>query len=145
MRVVVQRVKQASISVDNKTIGKINEGLFVLLGVGQGDTQKEAEALAEKISKLRILSDDQDKMNLSVLDKDVGVLVVSQFTLYANTKKGNRPSFVESADPKLAEKLYEYFVEKLKGKGIKVETGKFGAMMMITAELDGPVTINLEA
>lgn len=145
MRVVVQRVKRASVSVDGEIVGNIKEGLFVLLGVGEDDTEKQVGALADKVAKLRILSDNDDKMNLSVMDKKAQILVVSQFTLYANTKKGNRPSFVNAAKPKKAKKLYEYFVESLRQKGVKVETGEFGAMMTIDTQLDGPVTINLKS
>jgi len=141
----VQRVKRASVSVDGEIVGNIKEGLFVLLGVGEDDTEKQVGALADKVAKLRILSDNDDKMNLSVMDKKAQILVVSQFTLYANTKKGNRPSFVNAAKPKKAKKLYEYFVESLRQKGVKVETGEFGAMMTIDTQLDGPVTINLKS
>lgn len=143
MRLVVQRVKKAEVSVveTGKVIGKINNGLFVLVGVKEGDTKEDAEKLAEKLSKLRVMADKEGKMNLSVTDVDGGILVVSQFTLNADTSKGNRPSFIKAADPKLAQEIYEYFVAQLREKGIKVETGSFGAYMGIEAELDGPVTI----
>ncbi|MGB6882333.1 MAG: D-aminoacyl-tRNA deacylase [Microgenomates group bacterium] len=143
MRLVVQRVKKAEVSVveTGKVIGKINNGLFVLVGVKEGDTKKDAEKLAEKLSKLRVMADKEGKMNLSVTDVDGEVLAVSQFTLNADTSKGNRPSFIKAADPKLAQEIYEYFVTQLREKGIKVETGSFGAYMGIEAELDGPVTI----
>lgn len=141
---VVQRVNKAKVSVGKKIVGRINKGLFVLVGVTESDSESDAQVLAEKLSKLRIMADGNDKMNLSIKDLEAGVLVVSQFTLYADTSKGNRPSFIRAAKPELAEKIYEYFVDKLKEMGIKIETGEFGAYMKIEAELDGPVTIILE-
>jgi D-tyrosyl-tRNA(Tyr) deacylase len=144
MRLVVQRVEKASVVVDGKNVGGIGKGLFVLLGIREGDTEKEAELLAEKLYKLRVMSDENDKMNLSVADVRGSFLVVSQFTLYADTSKGNRPSFIKAANPKLAEKLYDKFVDLLLEKDIKMETGVFGAYMKITTVLDGPVTIILE-
>ncbi len=145
MKLVIQRVKKASVLDEDtgKIVGKINKGLFVLIGVREGDTKKEAENLAEKLAKLRIMADKNDKMNLSVKDVGGEILVVSQFTLNADTSKGNRPSFVKSAAPKLANEIYEHFVAQLREKGIKVETGNFGAYMEIKTELDGPVTILL--
>jgi D-tyrosyl-tRNA(Tyr) deacylase len=143
MRLVVQRVSRASVSVEGQEVGKIGRGLFVLVGVKKGDTLKDAEILAEKLSKLRVMADNEGKMNLSVADTGSSVLVVSQFTLYADTTRGNRPSFITAADPKLAEKIYKHFVNKLKEKGSKVETGIFGAYMEIKTSLDGPVTILL--
>jgi len=145
MRVVIQRVKKAKVSVKekNKVIGKINKGLFILMGVKEGDSKEEAEKLAEKISKLRIMADKEGKMNLSIKDVDGEVLVVSQFTLYADTRKGNRPSFIKAGVPELARDIYEHFVAQLKEEGIRVETGEFGAYMRIDTELDGPVTIIL--
>ncbi len=143
MKLVVQRVNGASVLVKGKTIGKIGKGYLVLLGVKKSDGEKEADYLSERLAKLRVMADKNDKMNLSLKDIDGEVLVVSQFTLHADTKKGNRPSFVEAEEPKRAEELYEYFVDSLKNQGIMVETGKFGAMMRIDAELDGPVTILL--
>lgn len=145
MRLVVQRVSQASVSIENRVVGKIGRGLLVLVGIGQEDKKEEAKLLAEKLSKLRVMADGNDKMNLSVKDTRASILVVSQFTLYADTKKGNRPSFVKAADPKLAQKLYNYFMVKLKDLGISVETGQFGSYMDIKADLDGPVTIILES
>jgi D-tyrosyl-tRNA(Tyr) deacylase len=147
VKLVIQRVNHASVkNVDSdKVVGKINHGLFVLVGIKKGDTIKEVEALATKLSKLRILSDSEDKMNLSVLDKKEEVLIVSQFTLIAETKGQNRPSFIEAALPEEAKKIYEHFIGKVKEKGIKVETGSFGDYMEIEASLDGPVTICLEA
>ena len=146
MRLLVQRVKSAKVKVakTGKTVGKIEKGLLVLLGVKQGDEESDADILAEKLAKLRVMADEKEKMNLSVKDIDAEVLVVSQFTLYADTSGGNRPSFIKAAEPVLAEKLYKLFVSKLREKGIKVETGSFGEYMEIDAELDGPVTIIME-
>ncbi len=141
MRLVVQRVSQASVEVKDKVVGQIDNGLFVMVGIKRGDSEKEAETLAEKLLKLRVMSDREGKMNLSIKDVKAEVLVVSQFTLYADTSGGNRPSFINAALPEEARKVYDYFVEKLKGKGIKVETGSFGDYMQINAKLDGPVTI----
>jgi len=143
MRLVVQRVKRASVSVvgTNKSVGEIKNGLLVLVGVKEGDSKKDADLLVEKLAKLRIMSDKVGKMNLSVKDVDASILAVSQFTLYADTSKGNRPSFIKAANPKLAQEVYEYFVAQLKEKGIEVETGRFGDYMEISALLDGPVTI----
>jgi D-tyrosyl-tRNA(Tyr) deacylase len=145
MRLVIQRVNNADVSVKgkNKVVGKINKGLFVLIGVTEGDSKEDAEKLAEKVSKLRIMADENGKMNLSIKDVEGEVLIVSQFTLYADTKKGNRPSFIKASVPGLAKDIYEYFVAQLKERGIKVETGEFGAYMEIDTELDGPVTILL--
>ncbi len=146
MKLVIQRVNQAAVKkVETKEIvGQIKHGLFVLVGIKKGDSLKEAEYLAEKLVKLRILSDGNDKMNLSVSDKKEEILVVSQFTLIAETKGQNRPSFIGAAEPIEAKKIYESFVDKLKEKGIKVETGSFGDYMEIETILDGPVTILLE-
>ena len=147
MRLVIQRVSKASVrvSVSGEEVGKIGLGLFVLVGVKEGDTEKEAEVLAEKLVKLRIMADDKGKMNLSVKDVGASVLAVSQFTLYADTSGGNRPSFIKAAEPLLAERIYNHFVEKLKELDVKAETGKFGEFMEIEAKLDGPVTILLES
>lgn len=145
MRLVVQRVSGCSVSVreggSKKVVGKIGKGLFILVGVGQEDSGEDAQILAEKVSKLRIMSDENDKMNLSLKDVNAQVLAVSQFTLYADTTAGNRPSFIKAADPDKAKKVYQHFVDELSDYGIKVETGKFGAYMDIEAQLDGPVTI----
>ena len=146
MKLVIQRVKKAKVSIKEtgKVSGEIDKGLFVLVGVKEGDSKEDAERLAEKLGKLRVMSDKEGKMNLSVGDVDGEVLVVSQFTLYADTSKGNRPSFVKAGDPKLAEEIYKHFVAQLKERGIQVETGKFGSYMEIDAELDGPVTIIID-
>ena len=147
MRLAVQRVNSAQVKVSKtgKIVGKIGKGLFILLGVKQGDAERDVDILAEKLVKLRVIADDSGKMNYSVKDVDGEILVASQFTLYADTSGGNRPSFIKAAEPVLAEKLYKLFVSKLRGLGIKVETGSFGEYMEIDAELDGPVTIVMES
>ena len=139
----MQRVKRAEVKriEDGSVVGKIGEGLFILVGVKKGDTEKSAEFLADKLSKLRVMSDAEDKMNLSVIDTKAGILVVSQFTLYADTSGGNRQSFINAALPDDARKIYERFIAKLREKGLKIETGSFGSYMEIEAVLDGPVTI----
>ena len=146
MKIVIQRVNEASVAVKetNKIVGKIGKGLFILLGIKRGDSQNQVDELVEKISKLRIMADENNKMNLSVMDTKSEILFVSQFTLYTNTKDGNRPSFIEAEEPKKAKELHEYFVKRLREKGIKVETGSFGDYMEIECTLDGPVTIDLE-
>ena len=147
MRLVIQRVKKASVErvTDKRIVGSINKGFFILVGVGKEDKLEDARILAEKVSKLRIMSDEQDKMNLSLKQVGGELLVVSQFTLYADTSNGNRPSFINAGLPKKAKEIYEYFVENLKEKGLKVETGSFGDYMKINTELDGPVTIIIES
>lgn len=144
MRAVVQRVRKASVSVGDEVVGAIGPGLVVLLGVKNGDTEAEARWLANKIANLRIFSDQEGKFNLSALDVGGEALVVSQFTLYADARKGRRPSFTEAAPPEVAEPLVEKFVEFLRAEGLKVETGRFGAMMLVEIHNDGPVTIILE-
>ena len=143
MRIVVQRVKSASVSVKSKNVGEIAEGLFILVGFKKGDTTQEVDTLASKLLKLRVMADEGGKMNLSVIDSKSQILVVSQFTLYANTKDGNRPSFIEAEEPEKANELYAYFVNKLKESGLVIQTGSFGDYMKIDAKLDGPVTIVL--
>lgn len=145
MKLVVQRVSGAKVSVDNEVVGEIDKGLFVLVGVGEDDTKDDASLLAEKLSKMRIMADKEDKMNLSIKDVEGGILAVSQFTLFADTKKGNRPSFIKAAQPDKAQEVYEIFVERLKELGVRTETGRFGAYMNINVELDGPVTILLDS
>ncbi len=145
MKAVVQRVSSSSVKVDDEVIGEIKAGYNVLLGVEPEDSEKHAEILAAKIAKLRVFEDDEGKMNKSVLDISGGVLVISQFTLCADIKKGNRPSFTTAAPPDKAEKLYEYFIEQLKLNGInKVEHGSFGADMKVDIQNDGPVTILMD-
>ncbi len=142
MKAVIQRVLNAQVKVDGKTTGEISNGFLILLGVEQGDTEKCCDILAAKTAKLRIFSDNNDKMNLSLLDTGYSVLVVSQFTLCADCKKGNRPSFSSSADPVLANRLYELFMLKLKENGVSnVQHGAFGADMKVLLVNDGPVTI----
>jgi D-tyrosyl-tRNA(Tyr) deacylase len=144
MRAVVQRVKQASVSVDNELIGAIGPGLVVLLGVKRDDGEAEAKWLAHKVANLRIFADEQGKMNLSALDIGGAALVVSQFTLYGNVRKGFRPSFTKAASPEAAEPLVDFFVQCLREEGVYVETGVFRAMMLVEIHNDGPVTIVLE-
>lgn len=147
MKVILQRVNSAKVTKveTNKVVGEIQKGLFVLLGIKKGDTEKQVDEIVNKILKLRVMSDVQKKMNLSVKDTNSEILLVSQFTLYANTKDGNRPSFIDAEEPKRARALYEYFTAKLRKSDVKVQTGSFGDYMKIEAELDGPVTIILES
>jgi len=146
MRIIIQRVSRASVRVvkTGKISGSIGKGLFVLVGIKKGDTLKQAEELATKLVKLRIIADENDKMNLSIKESKGKILSVSQFTLYADTKSGNRPSFMSAELPEKAKKIYEHFVKKSKELGVEVETGSFGEYMKIESELDGPVTIILE-
>lgn len=143
MRAVVQRVSSAQVVINNKSVSQINQGFVVLLGVTHTDTEKTAEKLAHKVAKLRIMSDKNDKMNQALHDVGGKVLVVSQFTLYADTTKGNRPSFIQAAEPKKAKKLYDHFVDTLRKTGLTVKTGVFAAMMQVTLTNDGPVTLVL--
>lgn len=144
MRLVIQRVKKARVTVDGKPIGQIGNGLFVLVGVGQDDKPKYADILAEKVVNIRVMANEQGKMNLSVKDVGGEVLVVSQFTLYADTSSGRRPSFIRAASPELAKEIYERFVQSIKQLGVNVATGNFGEYMEIEAVADGPVTILME-
>lgn len=144
MRAVVQRVSSASVSVDNKRVAATGQGLLVLLAVNNLDTSSEAQWLAGKISRLRIFSDDEGRMNNSVVDIEGEILVVSQFTIYGNCRKGNRPSFSESAAPEIAEPLYKEFSNLLREQGIKVDTGIFGAHMKVELCNDGPVTLVID-
>jgi len=145
MKVVVQRVSRASVKVNNKITGEIGKGLLLLVGIHPNDSQKELEWMCRKIAKLRIFEDENEKMNLSVTDVDGGLLVVSQFTLYGNVKKGTRPSFIEAAKPDKAEKVYNDMVTYFKKHtNLKIKTGIFGAMMNVSLINDGPVTIILE-
>lgn len=145
MKVIIQRCSSAKVTVDEEIIGQINQGLMLLVGVTHEDEEKDADYLAEKIAGLRIFEDESGKMNHSVLDVQGAILSVSQFTLYADTRKGKRPNFMAAAKPDLAEPLYEYFNEQLRKKGLHVETGKFGAMMDVSLTNDGPVTLILES
>ena len=145
MRAVVQRVKESKVIVDGKVVGQIGKGLNILLGVGKGDTEEDVKKLAKKILNLRIFENEEGKFHYSLLDIGGEVLVISQFTLYANVKKGRRPSFEEAEEPKRAKELYEKFVEEVKSYGVKVETGIFGAMMEVYILNWGPVTIIVDS
>ena len=144
MKIVIQRVTNAQVEVDKKVVGKIGKGFLVLLGVTHEDTKENADYLVKKLCNLRVFSDENDKMNLSLKDVNGELLIVSQFTLYANCKDGNRPSFVEAAKPEQANELYEYFCSECKKNDIKVEKGIFGADMKVSLLNDGPVTIVIE-
>ncbi|MEO6588567.1 MAG: D-aminoacyl-tRNA deacylase [Pyrinomonadaceae bacterium] len=145
MRAVIQRVSRAKVSVDGETTGEIEKGILVLLGVSREDTEKEAEYLLEKTLNLRIFEDEAEKMNLSLLDIKGDLLVVSQFTLYGDARKGRRPSFSKAAEPDAANRLYEYYVAEARKQIYKVETGRFQAMIDVELVNDGPVTILLDS
>jgi len=145
LRAVVQRVSQAQVRVEGELTGEIGKGLLVYLGVALGDTEKDAEYLAEKIPNLRIFNDGEGKMNRSLLDEGREILVVSQFTLYADARKGRRPSYSQAAYPEEARRLYEFFLAKLTGLGLSPESGRFQAMMEVLSVNDGPVTILLDS
>ena len=144
MRALLQRVSKASVTVDEQTISSIGNGLLILLGVGHGDGEEQAKFLADKIANLRVFEDEQGKTNLSILDVKGEAIVVSQFTLYADTRKGRRPSFIDAALPDVAKPLVHRFVELLRGHGVPTQTGKFGAHMEVEIHNNGPVTIWLE-
>lgn len=144
MRAVIQRVSQAEVKIDQKSVGKIDQGFMILLGIHQTDSIEDVAYLVRKISKLRVFEDGDGKMNLSIQEIKGSILSVSQFTLYADTKKGNRPSFIEAARPEVAIPLYEQFNEQLKELAIPVETGEFGADMAVSLINDGPVTIIID-
>jgi D-tyrosyl-tRNA(Tyr) deacylase len=145
MRVVIQRVSEASVTINDAIEGKINTGFMILLGIGHEDSNEDIEWLTQKITNLRVFSDEEGKMNLSILDIKGEILLISQFTLFASTKKGNRPSFIQSAKPEIAIPLYEKFIESLKDFGISVSTGIFGADMKVSLTNDGPVTIIIDS
>lgn len=144
MRVVLQRVTEANVKVDGEIIGQIENGLMILVGFGKEDTEEKLDWMVNKILNLRVFSDENDKINLSVTDIKGELLIVSQFTLYWNCKKGTRPSFDGAMDPINAEKLYDKFVEKMQTSGLKIQTGSFGADMKVSLVNDGPVTVELE-
>ncbi len=145
MKALLQRVTEASVNVAGEVVGRIGQGLVVLVGVANGDTEKDAQYLAQKTVNLRIFSDEEGKFNLSALDIKGELLVVSQFTLLADTKKGRRPSFTEAAPPSQAEELFKQFVEQVRATGLKVETGRFQQYMHVEIHNDGPVTILLDS
>jgi len=145
MRSVIQRVKKASVNVNGTSIGAISEGFLVLLGIQQTDSKKEIDWMAEKIANLRIFEDDKGKMNLSLLDVAGEMLIVSQFTLYGDCRKGRRPGYSSAALPDIAEPLYEAFIDRVKKMGIQTATGQFGAMMEVSLINDGPVTLLLDS
>ncbi len=145
MRVILQRVRRGCVRVDGRVVGAVEKGFVALVGVTHGDTQAEAELLAKKTANLRVFEDGQGKMNLSTLEVDGGVLVISQFTLYADTRKGRRPSFIDAAPPEIASSLVDYYAQRLRIEGVqRVEQGIFGAMMLVEIHNDGPVTIVLD-
>ena len=145
MKAILQRVTCAEVKVDGDTVGKIDNGFLILLGVAEGDTEKEADALSAKVATLRVFTDENDKMNLSLADIDGEVLVISNFTLYADCSHGRRPNFMKAAKPDIAEPLYEYFCKKMLDNGVrKVEKGIFGADMKVSLLNDGPVTIDID-
>jgi len=145
MRVVLQRVSSASVSIDGIAVGSIGRGLAILVGIRHGDTEADADSLARKVPGLRVFEDENGKMNISAHETGAEFLVVSQFTLYANTSKGRRPSFVEAADPTVGEHLYERFVSTLRETEPVVETGRFGAHMRVSLVNDGPVTLIIDS
>lgn len=144
MKVLIQRVKQASVTIDNKLYSSINKGILALVGIEKSDTFENVQKMAKKLVNLRIFTDENDKMNLSLLDISGEMLIVSQFTLCGNCKKGTRPSFDNSASPEIANKLYEDFIKEIASYGVKYGTGQFGAMMDVALINDGPVTFMLE-
>ncbi|MFR0823450.1 MAG: D-aminoacyl-tRNA deacylase [Clostridia bacterium] len=144
MKLVIQRVKEASVAVENKTVGAIQKGYLVLLGVGPEDTKESVDYLVQKLIKLRVFEDENGKMNLALKDVQGQLLIISQFTLYADCTQGNRPSFINAAKPEQANLLYEYFIEKCEKEQIYVQHGIFGADMQVSLINDGPVTILLE-
>lgn len=145
MRAVVQRVSEARVRVDSEVVGEIRAGLLVFLGVGREDTEKDVDFLADKTTNLRIFPDEAQKMNLSLLDAGGAMLVVSQFTLHGDCRKGRRPAFIDAAPPELAEPLYERFVAQVGKRGVPVAAGRFGAMMEVELVNDGPVTLLLDS
>jgi D-tyrosyl-tRNA(Tyr) deacylase len=144
MRIVIQRVLEAKVEVDGKCVGSIGKGFLIFLGVGQNDTRQTADRYIDKILKLRICADENGKTNLSLKDVGGEILIVSQFTLYADCRKGNRPDFLKAADPETAKDIYEYFIEQIKGILGRAESGRFGASMKVSLVNDGPFTVILD-
>ena len=145
MRLVIQKVSQSSVKIDGKIVGAIEKGYMVLVGITNGDDETLVKKMVDKLVNLRIFEDENDKLNLSLLDVNGSILSISQFTLYANCKKGRRPSFIDAAKPDVSSPLYDYFNKMLEKKGVKVERGVFGAMMEVSLINDGPVTIILDS
>jgi D-tyrosyl-tRNA(Tyr) deacylase len=145
MRALVQRVTRGAVSVDGETIGEIGKGMVILVGIGQGDEEKDARYLAEKCVHLRIFADDEGKFNRSLLETGGEILAISQFTLYGDASKGRRPSFVQAAPPEISRRLYDSFVAALRSFNVRVAEGRFGAMMLVEIHNDGPVTLMMES
>ena len=145
MRLVIQRVKRASVTIDNNIVGKINQGFMVLVGLGEGDTEEDMKYCMDKMINLRVFEDEEGKMNLALKSIEGELLLISQFTLYADTRKGNRPSFIKAMHPSTAEPMFNKFVEDVRAQGIKTETGEFGADMKVELINDGPVTIIIDS
>ena len=145
MRLVIQKVSSSNVKINNEVVGNIDKGFMVLVGITDSDNKMIVDKMVDKLINLRIFEDENDKLNLSLLDVKGRILSISQFTLYANCKKGRRPSFIEAAKPDISKPLYEYFNQQLKEKGVMVETGVFGAMMEVSLVNDGPVTIILDS
>ena len=145
MKAVLQRVTRASVSVDGQVVGRIEQGLVILVGVANGDTEQDARYLAQKAAEIRIFADDAGKFNLSAIDVKGELLLISQFTLLADTKKGRRPSFIDAAPPETAERLFDEFVDAARASGLKIETGRFQQHMLVEIHNDGPVTIVLDS
>ena len=145
MIVVIQRCSKATVLIKNKVFSKIDNGLMILLGIKKGDQINDADKIIDKVINMRIFNDRNNKMNLSAIDIESDIMVVSQFTLYGNIKKGRRPSFIDAENPDIAEKLYNYFIDKIKAKGLFVRTGKFGQTMSVDFINDGPVTFILDS
>ena len=145
MKIVVQRVKQANVSIENKIYQSIDEGLLIFLGISINDTKEDIKYLAKKVINMRIFNDNNNIMNLSIKELNLSILLISQFTLYANCKKGNRPSFIDAAPISIAKPLYEFFIEEIKKYNLNFKAGKFGAMMNVELINNGPVTIILES
>ena len=145
MRLVIQKVSSSNVKINNEVVGSIDKGFMVLVGITDSDNKMIVDKMVDKLINLRIFEDENDKLNLSLLDVKGSILSISQFTLYANCKKGRRPSFIEAAKPDISKPLYEYFNQQLKEKGVMVETGVFGAIMEVSLVNDGPVTIILDS